>query len=120
MAAMERQFTILCVVDRRRNELSRALRGAGHIVIESFTLDQAVAIAVNNRVDFAVLDRHTFIETNGWSVAQSLKLVRPTVCVLLVTRALRLHDPLPRGVDAIVRDGNPASVLGKIEELAAA
>ncbi len=114
---MGRALTIVCVVDRRRNLLARALRRAGHIVIESFTTDQAVAVCVNNRIDVAVLDQDLFVETDGWSVAQSLKLVRPSVCVLLVTRVSRLHDELPRGVDAIVNRRSEA-VLKKIEQLA--
>jgi DNA-binding response OmpR family regulator len=109
--------TVLCVVDRRRNALTRLLRRCGFRVLETFTTDQAVAIAVANRVDAVVLDQDLFRETEGWSVAQSLKLVRPSIRVLLVTRSVRLKDRLPRGVDAMVSNRDPRRTLEAVQHL---
>ncbi|SRR5689334_15793150 len=109
--------TVLCVVDRRRNVLTRMLRRVGFSVVETFTTDQAVAIAVANRVDAVVLDQELFLETDGWSVAQSLKLVRPSIRVLLVTRAARLTKRLPRGVDAVVANREPGRAVEAVQHL---
>ena len=99
---LAKTVTIVCLVDRRRNPLSRVMRHAGFMVVDSFSTDQVVAMCVNNDIDAVVLDQDFFVETEGWSVAQSLKLIKPKLCVLLVSRAQRLHDSLPKGVDAIV------------------
>jgi hypothetical protein len=45
----------------------------GFRVVESYTTDRAVAICVNNSIDAAVIDQDCFVETDGWSVAQSMK-----------------------------------------------
>lgn len=109
--------TIVCLVDRRRNPLSRVMRHAGFTVIDSFTADQVVAICVNNSIDAVVLDQNFFVETEGWSVAQSLKLIRPTLCVLLVSRATRLHDRLPKGVDAVVPQEKPQLAVAALRKM---
>jgi DNA-binding response OmpR family regulator len=106
-----RGITVVCLVDRRRNPLSRVMRHAGFTVIDSFTADQAVAICVNNSIDAVVLDQDFFVETEGWSVAQSLKSVRPKLCVLLVSRVQRFREKLPRGVDMIVPQAIPRHTI---------
>ena len=108
---VSRGITIVCLVDRRRNPLSRVMRHAGFTVIDSFTADQAVAICVNNDVDAVVLDQGFFVETEGWSVAQSLKLIRPKLCVLLVSRAVSLRERLPKGVDVVVPQDKPKQAV---------
>jgi DNA-binding response OmpR family regulator len=115
--AVARGITIICLVDRRRNPLSRVLRHAGFTVIDSFTADQVVAICVNNNIDAVVLDQDFFVETEGWSVAQSLKLIRPNVCVLLVSRAKRLHDRVPKGVDMIVTQDEPRHAVAALRKM---
>jgi DNA-binding response OmpR family regulator len=104
-------------VDRRRNTLSRTLREDGNTVIESFTTDQAVALCVSNRIDAVVLDQEFFVEIDGWSVAQSLKLVKPSICVLLVARAKALHDRPPTGVDAMVGRRDVKQVLQAVYDM---
>lgn len=109
--------TVLCVVDRRRNPVARTLRRAGFVILETFTTDQAVALSVSNRIDCVVLDQEFFVETDGWSVAQSLKLVRPNMCILLVSRAAHLNDRLPKSVDAIVPAREPQQVVETLRRL---
>lgn len=112
-------LTVVCLVDRRRNALSRGLRKAGITVIETFTTDQTVAVCVSNRVDSVVLDQEFFVEVDGWSVAQSIKLVKPTICVVLATRAKLLTEKAPRGVDAVVESSNVAAAIDTVRQLAA-
>lgn len=110
-------LTVICVIDRRRNTLSRAMRHAGITVIETFTTDQAVALCVSNKIDAVILDQEFFVETDGWSVAQSIKLVKPTICVLLATRARALNDRLPKGVDAMVPHHETQAVLETLDNM---
>lgn len=114
---LTRGITIVCLVDRRRNPLSRVMRHAGFTVIDSFSSDQVVATCVNNDIDAVVLDQEFFVETEGWSVAQSLKLVRPKVCVMLVSRAVSLRDRLPKGVDLIVPQDKPKNALAALRKI---
>jgi len=111
------QGTLLLLIDRRDNPLSRFLRQHDFRVIEAFTTDQAVAVAVNNRIDAAVLDQDFFVETDGWSVAQSLKLIKKNLCVVLVSRATRIEDRLPAGLDAMVSDREPLQLLEALGRL---
>jgi DNA-binding response OmpR family regulator len=93
------------------------MRHAGITVIETFTTDQAVALCVSNRVDAVVLDQEFFVEIDGWSVAQSIKLVKPRICVLLATRARSLNDHLPKGVDAMVSHTDTKAILETLEAM---
>lgn len=102
---------IVLLVDRRQSRTARMLKSAGYDIITTFTPDHAVAICVNNKVDAVVLDQQHFVETEGWSVANSIKMIRTSICVVLVVRATLLHDDLPRGVDAIVADHDDEGLL---------
>src|SRR5438105_4316203 len=57
-------------------------------------LPHTVAICVNNPVEAVILDQEHFIQTEGWSVAQSLKLIRRNLCVVLVERGEKLLVPI--------------------------
>lgn len=83
----------------------------------TYTPDHAVAICVNNKVDAVVLDQSHFVETEGWSVAQSIKLIRRTICVILVVRGKLVAKHLPEGVDAIVGDQDQEGLLEQLQGL---
>lgn len=110
-------LTVVSLVDRRRNAVSRGLRKAGIIVIETFTTDQAVAVCVSNHVDAAVLDQEFFVEVDSWSVAQSIKLVKPSICVILSTRARFLTERTPKGVDAVVSSADIPAIVREVQRL---
>jgi response regulator RpfG family c-di-GMP phosphodiesterase len=109
--------TILLLVDRRQSRSARVLKSAGYNIITTFTPDHAVAICVNNRVEAVVLDQQHFIETEGWSVAKSLKMIRANICVLLVMRGRLVNDDLPEGVDALVAEHDDHSLLQILERM---
>ncbi len=112
-------LSILCVADRRNDRLTRALRERGHSVVEVYTGDQGVAVAVGTFFDAVVLDQALFVETEGWSLAQSFKLVRPSICILLVSRALQVkHRRKPEGVDSIVPMNDLPEIVRTLEQLA--
>lgn len=111
------RLTILLLVDRRTSVLKRYLVENGFRVVESYTTDRAVAICANNSIDAAVIDQDCFLETDGWSVAQSLKAVKSNLCVVLVGPATRVRKALPEGIDAMVSANNPEAVLAEIRRL---
>ena len=110
-------LTILLLADRRRSSTARALKGSGYRVMTTFTPDHAVAICVNNTVDAVVLDQEHFVQTEGWSVAQSLKMIRNSLCVILVVRGMIVANVLPSGVDAMVEESDPQELLASLNHL---
>lgn len=110
-------LTVVCLVDRRRNALSRGMRKAGITVVEAFTTDQTVAVCVSNHIDAVVLDQEFFIEVDGWSVAQSIKLVKPSICVILATRARFLTERRPKGVDGVVNSSDVDGTISEVRKL---
>lgn len=83
----------------------------------SFTPDHAVALCVNNPVHAVVLDQAHFVVTDNWSVAQSLKMIKARMCVLLIVRGRIVGKDLPDGVDAIIPEGDTQSLLKTLQEL---
>ena len=108
---------VLCLIDRRANRLAQRLQAAGHHVYQSFTADHAVSMCVNHYIDVAVLDQAIFVETDCWSVAQSIKSVRPSVQVVLMTRGIMIADQKPLGVDALLGHGALPELLQYLESL---
>lgn len=112
-----RKPTILLLVDRRQSRTARSLKDLGYGIMTTYTPDHAVAICVNNKVDAVVLDQQHYIETEGWSVAKSLKMIRATICVILVVRAKVVTAELPDGVDAVVGERDHDGLLRTLEKL---
>lgn len=108
---------VLLLADRRRSSTARALKGSGFRVMTTFTPDHAVAICVNNRVDAVVLDQEHFVQTEGWSVAQSLKMIGRTICVILVVHGTIIDNVVPEGVDAVVPEGDAQALLVSLNNL---
>ena len=111
------QFTIVLLADRRHSQTAKALRGLGYRLMTTFTPDHAVAICVNNPVDAVILDQEHFIQTEGWSVAQSLKMIRRDLCVVLIVRGKLVGSDLPAGVDAVVPDHDALALTATLKHL---
>ena len=109
--------TILLLVDRRQSRTARMLKSSGYNIITTFTPDHAVAICVNNKVEAVVLDQQHFVETEGWSVAKSLKMIRANVCVVLVVRGRIMGANLPEGVDAVVPEHEDEALLETLDQI---
>ncbi len=116
-AAPNNKPNILLLVDRRQSRTARMLKASGYNISTTYTPDHAVAICVNNRIDGVVLDQQHFIETEGWSVAKSLKMIRGSVSVILVVRGRILSRSLPAGVDAIVLEHDDEALVDALERL---
>lgn len=108
--------TVLLLADRRHSQTAKALKGSGCRLMMTFTPDHAVAICVNNPVDAVILDQGHFIQTEGWSVAQSLKMVR-NICVILVVHGKIMRNALPEGVDAVVPENDPQALIVALKNL---
>jgi hypothetical protein len=109
--------TVLLLADRRQNHTHKTLRAAGYNVMMSFTPDHAVACCVNNKVNAVVLDQEHFVVTNDWSVAQSLKMIRHGICVILMIRGKIVSKDLPPGVDAMIPEGDTQVLLKILKQL---
>jgi hypothetical protein len=115
---MKYTATVLLLADRRRSPAAKFLRDSGFRLLTTFTPDHAVALCVNsNDIRVAVLDQEHFVTTDNWSVAQSLKMVRRNMCVVLVARGKIVGHTLPEGVDAIVAERDGASLAKGINKL---
>lgn len=108
--------TVLLLADRRQSQTSRALKSAGFRLMTTFTPDHAVAICVNNDIAAVVLDQEHFIVTENWSVAQSIKMIKPKTCVVLVVRGKIVDGRSPAGVDAILNDRNPQGLVRALKK----
>lgn len=110
-------ITIVLLADRRHSQTAKALKGSGYRLVTTFTPDHAVAICVNNPVDAVILDQEHFVQTEGWSVAKSLKMIRQKLCVVLVVRGKIVGSDLPSGVDAVVPDHDAQALLSTLKHL---
>ena len=86
------------------------LRGSPFQILGTPTLDQAVAVCVNESIALVVLDGES-IRGQEWSVVKSLKMVRPTLRIALLEQR-KSRPALPSGVDAAV----PMGSLDKLSE----
>ena len=112
--ADSKQESVLLVADRKSSQTARFLKRAGYDVVATFTVDHAVALCVNRDYVAVVLDHALFIEVDNWNVAQSLKLVRPRLQVILVNRGTPpLDGKSPKGVDGQI----PQRQLSKLPDL---
>lgn len=102
MAKRENPNRILYLGERRNNSTVVALKRAGFAVAALHTLEHGVAFAVHNPVDLVILDQAIFVEVEGWSPARSFKLVRPSLCVVVVSENEKSGKELPPDVDAFV------------------
>ena len=68
-------------------------------------------------MDAVILDQVHFIQTEGWSVAQSLKMIRSNLCVVLVVRGKLVGSNLANGVDAVVPDQDAQALTATMKQL---
>jgi DNA-binding response OmpR family regulator len=99
MSAREKP-RILCVSrsSPQLEAMCSAFLSHDYEVLSASTPQQAVAICLGNNVSAVVLDSEFFTE-NGWSAAQTFKMVKPRLPIVLLEKD---HDGMtPKGVDAV-------------------
>jgi len=105
---------ILCV-SRSSSQLEAirsALPSKDYEVVAASTPEQAVAVCVSNNLAAVVLGSEFSTEA-GWSAAQTFKMVKPQLPVVLLG-----HDhlqALPHGVDAVAP--NYSAIQNKLDQL---
>lgn len=109
--------TIVLLADRKQSQTAKILKGSGYQLMTTYTPDHAVAICVNNPVDIVILDQEHFIQTEGWSVAKSVKMIRQKASVILVVRGKIVGSEPPDGVDAVVPDHDEQSLIATIKHI---
>jgi DNA-binding NtrC family response regulator len=102
--ALRDRIRILCIACSASglSTLERALKGSSYSVLTAATPDQGVAICVAQFVAAAIVDAES-VRGKEWSVVKSLKLVRPSLPIILLDeRNGGRNLPLPEGVDELV------------------
>jgi DNA-binding NtrC family response regulator len=69
-------------------------------ILSAATYEQAVAVCVAHVISLAIVDSDSVSE-NQWSVAQSLKMVRPGLPIVLVEKEEGVSGK-PEGFDAVI------------------
>ena len=119
MAVRPNLSSILLVVasSASLDSMLAQIKEAGLNVAIALTADQAVAVCLGSRFAAVVLDA-ALIRNDDWSVAQSIKLVRPALPILLLdSRAVVREGSLPPHIDAIATHNDPGEVLLKLKQL---
>lgn len=93
------------------------IKAAGIDVTLALTPDSAVALCLGTHFAAVVLDA-CLIRNDDWTVARSLKLIKPALpIVLLDSRAQDRRENLPPDVDVLANSGKPSQVLCQIRKL---
>lgn len=97
--------------------IENELKAAGINVTLAFTSDSAVALCLGTHFAVAVLDAR-LIRSDDWTVARSLKLVKPTLpIVLLDSRTQDRRENLPPNIDVLASSDKPGHLLCQIRKL---
>jgi CheY-like chemotaxis protein len=100
----------------RSGLLESLLRQWGYAVARVTSGEHAVAVCLHNPVEAVVIDQSALAEVEHWSLAQSLKMVRSDVSVIVL-----LHGPVPKGeppqaVDCMVSASNTQHLLRALKK----
>jgi len=120
-APPEPSALILLFLREHRAELERVLREHDYTVVVPTAADQAVALCLHNKFHAALIDEVTLTQTEDWSLAQSLKMVRPHVPVLLLVKASdSKQQPMLEGIDCVVSEAaDPIEVIDALRQCSA-
>ena len=103
---------ILLLLKTHSSFLTNFLQKSGYAVSEVRSPEDLVALCVSNPPNAVIVDVCQFGELEGWSIAQSIKMVKPSPPVILL-----FHGPtpekveLPYAVDALASDSNLQQLL---------
>jgi len=81
-------------------------------VLSASTPEDAVAVCFSNHISAVVLDSEFSTEA-GWSAAQTLKMVKPNLPVMLLLKSA--NGTVPSGVDAVAH--NHSHMLPQLRSL---
>ena len=106
------RYLILLLLNTHSPFLVGFLQKNGYAVSEARSPDHLVALCLSNPATAVIVDICQLGEIEGWSVAQSIKMVKSSLTVILLC-----HGPipekveLPTGVDALTSDSDLQGLL---------
>lgn len=113
-------MNVLCVgcTAEQRRSLRSGLKSFGYALSEVSSGHEGVAVCVSNTIQGVLLDAAFLDEVEGWSLAQSLKMVRPSLPILLLDTQRHVHSSaLPKGIDAVCRTHHSQEVFAHLQRL---
>jgi ActR/RegA family two-component response regulator len=87
------------------------LQKNGYAVSEAHSPDHLIALCLSNPATAVIVDICQLREIEGWSVAQSIKMVQSSLTVLLLCHGAIPEAELPAGVDALATDSDLQGLL---------
>jgi response regulator RpfG family c-di-GMP phosphodiesterase len=111
-----RHITVLCVASSPKAlaEMRRILSHSEIRILAAASRDQAVALCVSYSVAVALIVGE-YIRGQQLSLAEALKIVRPSLPVILLEERRHPGTDLPENVDAIVQTAE--DLLKKMDEM---
>jgi DNA-binding NtrC family response regulator len=91
---------VLCVSESttQLKEMCSAVSSIHYEAVSAFTPQEAVACCSSNHVAAVVLDSE-FLTQEGWSAAQSIKMLNPALPILLLEQGH--NGDIPSGIDGV-------------------
>jgi len=108
-------YLILLLLKTHSQFLIAFLQRNGYEVAEAQSPDQLVALCSSNPVHGVIIDACQLGEIEGWSVAQSVKAVNPSLSVILLCHGPMPEVELPSAVDALATDSDLSGLLLVLE-----
>lgn len=115
-AAKRPRILVLAQSSPNLNAILTQIKVEAIDVTLALTCDAAVALCVGNHFAAVVLDA-ALLRNDDWTVAKSLKLVQPSLPILLLDpRSTGREASLPPNTDALA-SYDPSDVLLKLDQL---
>jgi len=112
---------ILLLLKTHSPFLIALLQRSGYTICEAHSPDHLVALCLSSPAQAVIVDACELAEVEGWSVAQSIKMVKPSLSVLLLCHgAIPQEVELPTGVDALASDSDLQGLQTALLKLAPA
>ena len=111
-------FFVLAVRREQRRSLRNGLKSFGYALSEVSSGHEGVAVCASNIIQGVLLDATLLDQVGDWSLAQSLKMVRPALPILLLDTQRHVRSSaLPEGIDAVCRTHDSQEVFAHLHRL---
>lgn len=110
------RYLVLLLLKTHSRFLVGFLQNNGYAISEAHSPDHLVALSLSNPAIAVIVDICQLGEIEGWSVAQSIKMVKPSITVILLFHgAIPVRVDLPTGVDALIVDSDLQELLTTLD-----
>lgn len=119
MTKQDRGSVILCVDDERSGLLMRRLllESQGYVVLTAESGEEGIAVLSTEEVDLVLLD-YMMPGADGGAVAETMKKIKPSVPILMLSAYVDLPSDTIAHVDRYVIKGqSPPTLLTAVAEL---